>query len=260
MPLQQVICRRVMNDSIPPNPFATASIHPANCKFVLPADSNELEVQKYLKPLADRFVRCGSLGQIVGPHGCGKSTLAIALSKCLLDRFASALTVTIRDRTQTGNSAGYWYWPVALSVQSEPVFEQMRSPGVRRTTLIILDGCENLSKLNQRLLVHSLIRSSQSNRSFLLTTHRPIKGVSVIATLQPQFQQFLKIVDSLQRNSELPVSSKEITEVWSNCNGNYRIGLRSLYDLSSERVSKAASADRPGINTAASDVGREVNN
>ncbi len=56
-------------------------------------------------------------------------------------------------------------------------------------------------------------------------------GLPLIAVINPDFETFSKLVAHLQAGFLFSLTRKELTEVWSNSNGNFRQAFSVLYDL-----------------------------
>lgn len=238
------------------NPFSTRFTDPRTCEYV-PQDSDGSTCKIGIPEIVGRFRDADYLGQILGPHGSGKTTLAVMLSRALSDRFSDLRLVTIRKGQKSNRMLDF----SAVSVTSElkPTQFYANSRGrLRNRSLIqlnIVDGVELLSPLNRRLLIRSARRS---DGGWLFTVHQQVSGIDDVASLIPSLVQFRKIVNGLQQNSSCRVGDSEIADSYLRHRGNYRLGLFRLYDLfaSCAEQPHAGIRDRKDINPESKSVER----
>lgn len=187
------------------NPFATRFTRPGY-RFVEPEDVSAVE------SLTVRFLRNGKRGQIVGPHGCGKTSLVYAMTRSLQTAFRETHFLVIRRQG----------W---LGFRTEKI---AGLPGSGDNDLWVVDGVENLSPIQRWCLVgHCRYR----NCGLLLTSHQELLGVPVLKQMLPTFSQFKQIVEHLVHAQHATVQSSSVREAYDRNGGNYREGLMFLYDV-----------------------------
>lgn len=153
---------------IPPNPFSTRFVAPGKLPFRF-AD----EPQKIL--LLQRCERHNYVGQIVGPHGSGKTTLTFAMESWLPTSFVRTVRLTIDSKS------GWFPLAHVRNAVSRPRAGNcdLTSPselGTGGRTMFFIDGCERLPWLHWLLLRSSLQRMGHG---LIVTTHRPCTGIPV---------------------------------------------------------------------------------
>lgn len=194
------------------NPFSSRFVSPGTCEFV---DRSLLEhANQSLGTASEKFLTLDCCAQIVGPHGCGKSTFAIQLAKKLksenkIDRFIS---VAIRSNLRNQDK------PLALPTSEDN----------ENRTLLILDGIESLSWIHRHSLLQYLTRHYFAT---LITGHRPVRRLPILDKFAPDPTHFRNIVDGLQSASECKLTPTEIESCYQLHSYNYRNALFALYDL-----------------------------
>jgi len=146
----------VLASSIP-NPFSAAAVSGGRLPFLF-ADPN---AEKELLVKLDRH---DWIGQIVGAHGSGKTTLTHHLSTQARGRFPSSVQVTIRGPSKI----------------------QRRVAGCGSPCLFVVDGVERLSRVDRWLFLagfsfQALQRRREGEKDGLLVTgHRPLPRLPVV--------------------------------------------------------------------------------
>ena len=177
--------------------------------------------------LADRFQRAGFRAQIAGPHGSGKSTLMNALSQALQERGLLLFSTALHDRQRS--------LPAELRAELEaflrtPAAEETpngEGAAICRKKIVFLDGFEQLSPMN-RFLFRSFCRSH--NLGFLLSSHTPVFGLSVLMRTVPSIDSLSRVIDYLLDDSPFSPTRGEIKELYLRNRGNFRSILFDLYD------------------------------
>jgi energy-coupling factor transporter ATP-binding protein EcfA2 len=235
------------------NPFATRFVRPDEAEFLESANDEVTNVAK----LFLESENC--IGQIVGPHGSGKTTLTYAVEPLLRSRFPKVRRMTIRSSRVAnrrfdlpGNSetdSSFWMtspWPKFPLVeffdqkyrQTQPEYcagipkFSRTSPADQRTIdrqLLIVDGIERIGFLNRLGLVAACKRM---RLGLLLTTHRPIPNIKVLDRISPDKETFHRIVDQLLigYSGPITVSPQTIEHCYFEADQNYREALMLLYD------------------------------
>ena len=196
-----------MTPDWPSNPFSTRFLSPGQLSFVGLDDQT-------LDGLAEKLIQQNGNGQIVGPHGTGKTTLTFELQKRI-----ARLNATNTNYRFVRKTVG--------PRQTIRTSEQAAEFNPHSKTILVLDGVELLSWL-QRL---ALIKTCQRKRiGFLVTAHRPVWGLPVLVSTKPDRSQFEAIVRQLTRDCDFQISTDRLNELYTNNNGNIREALMSCYD------------------------------
>ena len=189
------------------NPFSTRFLSPGQLSFVGLDD-------QMLDRLVEKLIQQNGNGQIVGPHGTGKTTLTFELQK-RVDRLNDSDTNYRFVRKTVG--------PRRTIRTSNPVAEFKP----HSKTILVLDGVELLSWL-QRL---AMIKTCQRKRiGLLVTSHRPVWGLPILVSVKPDRSQLEAIVHQLTRDCDFQIPTERLDELYTNSDGNIREALMSCYD------------------------------
>jgi len=218
-----------MSTAAQQNPFSTCFTRPGEIPFLF-GDASELKL------LVSAFVDHGWVGQIVGPHGCGKTTLCHMLAIELGSVFQVVNHVTIRsgrdvkamrfensERCLTGKMP-IPRKPSESTKQSEPT-----EPSVPKLTIV--DGVERLSLLQQRMMINNLKRKTDQAiqaDGLLITSHRQLKFVPVLRRITPSLAAFESVVRYL--DPSLEINQNELAELFGQSRDNIREAIMLLYD------------------------------
>ncbi len=126
-----------MTPPSPPNPFSAAAVSGGRLPFMFSDSSAERE-------LLDTLDRHRWVGQIVGPHGSGKTTLTHHLWKETQTQFGSLVQITIRSTKDI----------------------QRRVSGKRGRRLFVVDGLERLSMMNRWLFLGGFVGPAFAGPAF----------------------------------------------------------------------------------------------
>ena len=196
-----------MTPDWPSNPFSTRFLSPGQLSFVGLDDQT-------LDGLAEKLIQQNGNGQIVGPHGTGKTTLTFELQK----------RITRLNDTNTN------YRFVRKTVgprRNIRTSEQAAEFKPHSKTILVLDGVEVLSWL-QRL---ALIKTCQRKRiGLLVTVHRPVWGLPQLVSTKSNQSQLEVIAHQLTRDCDFQISADRLGKLYANNNGNIREALMSCYD------------------------------
>ncbi len=182
------------------NPFSTRYIKPGSIQF----ESDEIELSGIIRVLQI----CGQ-GQIVGPHGSGKSTLVASLL-----RESQFDSIEVRHLVCRSGLKEIMTLQTGSTVQPQ---------------LLVIDGFEQFGWL-ARAAIQQFCRKQRM--LLLITSHKSIAGLPVLARLSPSSEKFVELAGRLQAQtgSRLTVNDAEALQVFVECGGNMREGFMSLYD------------------------------
>jgi energy-coupling factor transporter ATP-binding protein EcfA2 len=190
--------------SLPPgsNPFATRYTRPGVLRFRFPPGENE-------STLVERLRLSHWRGQIVGPHGSGKSSLLAALAPALEAAGRSTRTVALHE--------GDRRLKLARREWSE----------LSACSLLIIDGYEQLGRL-ARWSVDA--RCRRRGCGLLVTTHRDV-GLPLLFTTRSHVDLAIELAHELLPSGQQVIRDADIEAAWGNRRGNMREMLFDLYDL-----------------------------
>jgi hypothetical protein len=163
--------------------------------------------------LLERLEKNGWRGQIVGPHGSGKSALLAALMAALKEAKRPTLLLELHDG-QRSLAAEFW-------ATSDPAPE----------TLVIVDGYEQLGLPARWRLKR---RCRRGGLGLLVTAHASAGFPDLVRTAAG-LETVARIVAQLLGNDAWPISREEIQQRFRLHRGNVRETLFALYDLYEER-------------------------
>ena len=129
--------------SLDSNPFSAAAVSGGRLPYFFAEPTAE-------KKLLQALDRHQWIGQIVGPHGSGKTTLTHHLWTHAKARFPSMVQVTIRGRSKV----------------------QRQATGEGSPCLFVVDGIERLSCVDRWLFLGGF--SFRQRQGLLVTVHRPL--------------------------------------------------------------------------------------
>jgi hypothetical protein len=183
------------------NPFATRYIRPGALAYRF---ANDISAATLVQTLRDH----AWCGEIVGPHGVGKSTLLASL--------LPALSAAGRDVLAVSLHAGQHRLP--------PDLPSWRTWNQR--TQLVIDGYEQLSFWSRtKLNYQRWLRGA----GLLITTHVSF-GMPTILELTPQVAVAVQVVRDLGVTVE-QIDEATIHQAFAACHGNLRETLFRLYDV-----------------------------
>ncbi len=192
-------------DRIEGNPFSTRHVRPGAIEYLFPPGAT-------VESLLTRLEGNSWLGQIVGPHGSGKSAL---------------LATLIRGVEESGRR-------VHLRELHDG---QRRMPGdfgrtdkITPDTLVIVDGYEQLGYLSR----WKLRRLCQRRALGLLVTSHESVGFPDLFRTASDVDTVARLVDRLF-DGDSPISAEEVRDRFSTHKGDIRELFFDLYDLYEER-------------------------
>ncbi|MGD9723061.1 MAG: hypothetical protein AB7O59_17180 [Pirellulales bacterium] len=180
------------------NPFSTRFVRPGAIEYLFaPGDG--------AARMIERLSQHGWRGQIIGPHGVGKSTLLASLLQPLSDAGRPAQIVVLHNGQR--QLPGEWQTAV-------------RATGAK---IVVVDGYEQLGRLARWRLN---ARCRRAGWGLLITAHRDM-GLPTVAQLQPSAVMAHRVVERLVGAD---VSPAWVADAWLACEGNVREMLFLLYD------------------------------
>ncbi|HTN76816.1 MAG TPA: hypothetical protein VL096_16270, partial [Pirellulaceae bacterium] len=198
--------RSPLNDT---NPFATRFVRPGAIEFILPDGVT-------LDGLVDQLDLSDWRGQILGPHGTGKSTLLHTLQPVLIERRREILWITQNQGERS------------LAVTAE------QAASWNAQTLVIVDGYEQLSWLAKRWLSATCQRSGAG---LLVTSHTDV-GLPTLFTTQASEALACEVVAQILPDDAAEIAVEDVSRCYQQYAGNVRETLFALYDLYERRRSK----------------------
>ena len=187
------------------NPFSTRHTRPGVIPFCFAPGPK-------FRQLIERLWDTGCWGQIVGPHGSGKSTLVSQLIDQAADYGIRTVSFTLHDN-QRGMPTGWKN--VAWNA-----FE------VGRMTLIIVDGFEQLSGFSRWRLRHTCRNKSWG---LLVTAHADV-GLPNIYRTRTTIELAYTLVEYLVAETRETISRQDVQQTFRRHDGNLRQVFSDLYD------------------------------
>ena len=188
--------------SLPPdaNPFSSCYVRPGAIPFRFSGEATAARV-------IDRLRQSNWWGQIVGPHGAGKST---------------CLATLIPDLEREGKQIDLY----RLADRQRQLPPRPDAPTWNASVLVVVDGYEQLSCWNRWQLRRKCRRY---NAGLLVTTHVDL-GLPTIYTACIEPSTARELVNELLRRGSHPLPPTAIDDAMSRNHSNLREVLFELYD------------------------------
>lgn len=188
------------------NPFSTRCVRPGAVPFVFP---DGLDAESLVQRLRDHAWR----GQIVGPHGSGKSALLAALRPAIEQAGKRVALVDLHDG------------------QRRLPREVKRGLALDADAVLVIDGYEQLGMLGRFWLARQCARY----RSGLLVTAHASVGLPELLVTATTPALARRIVEQLLVDTPAQITAAEIDAAFARHQGDLRETLFALYDLYESR-------------------------
>ncbi|MBN2473414.1 MAG: hypothetical protein JXB62_02305 [Pirellulales bacterium] len=188
------------------NPFCSRRVRPGAMPFLFVAGDGAAR-------LIDRLDRSGWWGQIVGPHGSGKSALLATLVPEVERAGRPTLVFELHD--------GCRRLP----------FEPRHAADLDRSTVIVIDGYEQLSRLSR----FRIKRFCRRRRLGLVVTAHTGVGLPELVCTGASLPLAQHIVGRLTDGYPSHISAEDVAERFSRHGPDLRELLFDLYDLYEQR-------------------------
>ncbi|MGL4514867.1 MAG: hypothetical protein ACRCT8_17405 [Lacipirellulaceae bacterium] len=193
------------------NPFATCWTRPGAMAFVRSAGVDAPTV-------AERLATNGWRGQVVGPHGVGKSALLAALARIATERGLATRRLVIDARSRR------------------------RVLPLQMNAVLFVEGLERLPGWRRWLLLATAARRP----GLVVALHRPssapLADLPLVAQLAPSESMLESLYRSLVADRETRVTLDDAREAFRRHGGDYRRVWFDLYDLHEARRPNRARA------------------
>jgi hypothetical protein len=189
------------------NPFSTRYVRPGAIPFQFPAGESAASIVARLRD-------AGWRGEIIGPHGAGKSSLLQALMPPIRDagRQPRLIQLHAADRR------------IPIAWRDLNAFPP--------ETLLLVDGYEQLSGW-ARFRLRRLC--DRKRFGLVVTAHEPT-GLATLYRFQPDRAALVAVVQWLLRHETTSrIASADVDQAFDACSGNIRETLFRLYDIYEER-------------------------
>lgn len=170
--------------------------------------------------LADRLERSHFRGQIVGPHGSGKSTLMYWLRSAVDTLGCQVFSWELHDQQSSLN--GDFWDEIDLFLRSREEESDQKTARV-----LFLDGFEQLSFI-QRVCLRKFCRDQRIG--MVITTHLPALGLPILFKTAPSLETVRHLVHYLVDDGSFTVGEDDVKALFAQNRGNCRSILFDLYD------------------------------
>lgn len=198
------------------NPFATKFIRAGSMPYLF-VNGHSIEA------MFGQLVTSRMRGQIVGPHGTGKSTL--------LKQMVQQFKEHTHQKSDAPLGESFMAAQLGQGIRRLPWswFKLIRT---RPGTLLVIDGYEQLS-LWRRISLQTVIRLRRLG--LLITTHETQWGLPVLIRTHADVPTTRAIVDRLLADQSTgqpqpDLSDRELRQLLDSCGGNTREVLFQLFD------------------------------
>ncbi len=187
------------------NPFATRWVRPGAIEYVF-SDGQSAE------GLVQQLQAAGWWGQIVGPHGSGKSTLVETLIPVFAGLGREPLLIAFHDGQR--------------SLPQSPATDRWSA-----NTQVVIDGYEQLSRTSRFGLKW---RCRRAGCGLLVTAHASV-GLPALIQTEPDQMLATRLVERLIESEAGVITRADIAASYASCDANVREMLFDLYNLYERR-------------------------
>ena len=209
------------------NPFSSRDVRPGAIPFCFASETEP-------EALLDKLAAGGWWGEIVGPHGSGKSTLIQTLIPGLQERGRKVVFFLL----QRGQRS--------LSLGRGPNTAEGKRSDWDEQTQVIVDGYEQLSLWSAWRLRRTCQRFGAG---LLVTSHRSV-GLPPLRNTATSVNLANQLVDLLARSGPTHVTPADVTASFTRQKGNLREVFFELYDLYEQRRSQLTQPALPQLEPA----------
>lgn len=192
------------------NPFATRFTRPGGVEYLFPAGVAAESVVATLRTNQWQ-------GEIIGPHGTGKSTLLALLVPELQRAGRTVVSGALRQGERS----------LPFSRRDEAAWSS--------NTQVVIDGYEQLSWWSKQRLKRVVQRQEAG---LLITAHAPM-GLPSLWTTQPSLQLAQAIVERLVSPEDQTISAADVAAAFEQHPTNLREMIFALFDVWQARQAKA---------------------
>ncbi len=182
------------------NPFSTCWIRPDRCSYRFPSAGQPGQ-------LMESLLQAGG-GQVIGPHGVGKSTLLFTLQAELIKR-------------------GYQVARIQLQADQRHLTPRRAAKTMAATSWLIVDGFEQLPAWRRWTLAWQCRR----RRVHLLVSSHRCHRFPFTWRLAPGPELACSLVEEFQREVGTIVTPEDVKQLFQEHQGNIRELLFACYDL-----------------------------
>jgi hypothetical protein len=198
-----------------PNPFVSRRVQPGAIPYWFAGAES-------ITQLVERLRVAGGRGQIIGPHGTGKSTLLETLVPELRRAGWEAVRIALHDNQRFLPSAA-----VARLRQAERDIQPC---------IVLVDGYEQLCRPSRWGLAWRCWRRAHG---LLVTAHEDV-GFPDIYRTHITMETALHVLAHLTKDRASPVTEGDLASRLAARTGNLREALFDLYDLHEQRTRSGA--------------------
>jgi hypothetical protein len=198
---------------LPHNPFAAQYIRPGALPFLFPEGESAVAFVQRLEVSNWR-------GEILGPHGTGKSTLLASLRQPLIDAGRLLVWYELKQGDHALEA------PVAAKSTASPAEKWQPE------TLVVVDGAEQLSWTQRQWLI---AQCNWTKAGLLWTTHQPL-GLPLLWETKPDIALAEQVVCQLMPPGDSRISDEDVREAFTAAKENLRETLFRLFDKYQRRV------------------------